>query len=325
MARSGKTIVEVERERRARDSRIQREAKLRGTTPALIRKQVAFALFFQRIFSREDSRWMLLGGNALLIRTGYGRFTQDIDLSRDKPWDDLSGVKEEIETLLQQGDRPDDFDFIITKVAAHSEPDNYGYGAKTANITVRVDFGGKQFDIFTIDITSRKHITSAVEHLQLKPILDDTALMDLPKIPTVPAENHMADKICALYEKHQGEKQRPSTRYRDLADLVRFVQDVPVDANRLVLVISHECHRRKITPPQRLVSPDETWTQNYPRAARDFAQYPPHLLRLDKALEYVGTCLNEILDGTRTTGSWDPVLQQWQQPGQSRGATVEKR
>lgn len=311
MARSGRTIVEVERERKARDLKIQREAKQRGTTPALIRKQVAFALFFQRVFSQDDSRWMLLGGNALLIRTGYGRFTQDIDLSRDEPWDDLSNVQEEIEALLQQGDRPDDFEFTITKVATHSEPDNYGYGAKTAKLTVRVDFGGKQFDIFTIDITSRKHITSAVEHLQLKPVLDDVALTDLPKIPTVPAENHMADKICALYEKHQGEKQRPSTRYRDLADLVRFVQDVPVDANRLAIVIAHESQRRKITPPQRLVAPDDSWIKNYPQAAGDFAQYPAHLLPLDKALEYVGTCLNEILNGTRTTGHWNPEHQCW--------------
>ena len=317
MARSGRTIVEVERERRARDLRIQREAKQRDTTPALIRKQVAFALFFQRVFSQEDSRWMLLGGNALLIRTGYGRFTQDIDLSRDEPWDDLSDVQEEIEALLQQGDRPDDFEFTITKVATHSEPDNYGYGAKTANITVRVDFGGKQFDIFTIDITSRKHITSAVEHLQLKPVLDDAALTDLPKIPTVPAENHMADKICALYEKHQGEKQRPSTRYRDLADLVRFVQDIPLDANRLALVIAHESQRRKITPPQHLIAPDESWIKNYPQAARDFAQYPPHLLPLDKALEYVGTCLNEILNGTRTTGHWNPTHQRWEETNRS--------
>jgi hypothetical protein len=254
---------------------------------------------------------MLLGGNALLIRTGYGRFTQDIDLSRDEQWDDLSDVQQEIEALLTQGDRTDDFEFTITKAASHSEPDNYGYGSKTANITVRVDFGGKQFDIFSIDITSRKHITDAVEHLQLKPVLDDTALTDLPKIPTVPAENHMADKICALYEKHQGEKQRPSTRYRDLADLVRFVQDVPVDAHRLALVIGHESQRRKITRPQHLVAPDESWIKNYPQAARDFAQYPPHLLSLDKALEYVGTCLNEILDGTRTTGHWNPEQQYW--------------
>ena len=313
MASSNRSKLEIAQERRARDSRIQREAKQRGTTPELIRKQVAFALFFQRIFSQEDSRWMLLGGNALLIRAGYGRFTQDIDLSRDEPWNDLSDVQEEIEGLLRQGDRADDFDFTITKVASYSEPDNYGYGAKTAKIAVRVDFGGKQFDIFTIDITSRKHITSAVEHLQLKPVLDDAALTDLPKIPTVPAENHMADKICALYEKYQGDKKRPSTRYRDLADLVRFVQDIPVDANRLGLVIDHESHRRKIIPPQHLVAPDESWTTKYPQAARDFAQYPPHLLPLDKALEYVGTCLNEILDGTRTTGHWNPVKQQWEE------------
>jgi len=313
MAASGKSSIELARERRSRDAKIRNAAKGQGTTADLLRKQVAFNLFFQRIFSQEDSRWTLLGGNALLIRTGYGRFTQDVDLSRDEQWEDLSHVQEELEALLSAGDRLDDFSFTITKAIAHSEPDNYGYGSKTAKINdLRVDFCGKPFDTFSIDITSRKHITSAVEHIQLKPALDDQALTDLPAIPTVPAENHLADKICALYETHQGEKQRPSTRYRDLADMIRFVKDVPLDAAQLILVLKHEQQRRKIQLPTQLVSPHPSWNKEYPKAARAFAQYPQHLLPLDKALDYAGTCLNEILNNTRTTGYWNPLHQQWQ-------------
>ena len=138
MATSDKAPIELIRERKSRDARIRNVAKIQGTAPELIRKQVAFNLFFQRIFSQEDSHWTLLGGNALLIRTGFGRFTQDIDLSRDEQWEDLSHVQEELEALLSEGDRPDDFTFTITKAIAHSEPDNYGYGAKTAKINVRV-------------------------------------------------------------------------------------------------------------------------------------------------------------------------------------------
>lgn len=312
MAASGKSAIELARERRSRDAKIRNAARSQGTTAELIRKQVAFNLFFQRIFSPEDSRWTLLGGNALLIRTGYGRFTQDIDLSRNEQWADLSHVQEELGALLSEGDRPDDFSFAITKAIAHSEPDNYGYGSKTAKINVRVDFGGKPFDTFSIDITSRKHITSAVERIQLKPALDDQALIDLPAIPTVPAENHLADKICALYETHHGEKRRPSTRYRDLADMIRFVKDVPFDAAQLILVLKHEQQRRKIQLPHQLSSPHLSWEKEYPKAARTFAQYPQHLLPLDKALDYAGTCLNEILNTTRTTGYWNPEHQQWE-------------
>lgn len=311
MAASGKSNIELARERRSRDAKIRNAARSQGTTAELIRKQVAFNLFFQRIFSQEDSRWTLLGGNALLIRTGYGRYTQDVDLSRDEQWEDLSHVQEELESLLAEGDRPDDFSFTITKAIAHSEPDNYGYGTKTAKINVRIDFGGRPFDTFSIDITSRKHITSAVERIQLKPALEDEALSDLPEIPTVPAENHLADKICALYETHQGDKQRPSTRYRDLADMVRFVKDVPLDATRLAIALKHEQQRRKIQLPNQLHSPHPSWEIEYPKAARDFAQYPENLRPLDKALDYVGFCLNEILNTTRTTGRWNPERQQW--------------
>ena len=35
-----------------------------------VRKQYVFTLFFKRLFRTEEVNWMLLGGNALLIRAG---------------------------------------------------------------------------------------------------------------------------------------------------------------------------------------------------------------------------------------------------------------
>lgn len=312
MVDSGRNPLELARERRSRDAKIRNAAALQGTTSEMIRKQVAFALFFQRIFYREDSRWTLLGGNALLIRTGFGRFTKDVDLSRASRWKELRHVQEEIEALLDEGDRPDDFSFTITNAAAYSEPDDYGYGTVTAKINIRVDFGGKPFDVFSLDITSRKHLNGPVERIQLKPALDDSVLTNLPKIPTVPAENHLADKICALYEKHQGTKQRPSTRYRDLADIIRFIKDISFDAARLCLVLKHEQQRRGIKLPEQLIAPDPTWFKEYPKAARSFAHYPQEFLSLGEALGYAGNCLNGILSNTRIAGRWNSEHQQWQ-------------
>ena len=63
--------------RKSINARIRSEAKRRGALPNEIRKQYVFSLFFKRLFARDFGHWMLLGGNALLIRTGGGRFTQD--------------------------------------------------------------------------------------------------------------------------------------------------------------------------------------------------------------------------------------------------------
>lgn len=313
MSKSNRSISEIARQRRIRDRRIQDAATRRGVAPDFIRKQFIFGVFFQRLFSHGETPWMLLGGNALLIRTGGGRFTQDIDLSRESVWDTPESVMKELEELLAAGDRPDDFGFKLTKIKPYSEPDQYGYGAKTAKISVTANFGGREFATFSIDITSRRHVDSPDERIQLQPVFSDEALSNLPKIPTVPAENHLADKICAMYEKH-GPNQTPSTRYRDLADVVRLLRDVPFEAARLRLVLDHEAHRRKLSLPTMLVSPAESWAIEYPTAARNFAEYPAGLVPLDAALSYAGACLNPLLRGALSSGRWNPVTQTWDLP-----------
>lgn len=124
-----------------------------------VRKQFIFAVFFKRLFKDPDSKWMLLGGNALLIRTGSGRFTQDIDLSQVPVWEDLGDVVQEIEQLVA-GDN-DGLSFRITRAEAHSEPDAYGYGTKTAKLYVTAYLYMQEFDRFSIDITSRRHVGSS--------------------------------------------------------------------------------------------------------------------------------------------------------------------
>ena len=67
--------------RKSINARIRSEAKRREVLSGEIRKQYVFSLFFKRLFAHDVDHWMLLGGNALVIRTGGGRFTQDIDLA----------------------------------------------------------------------------------------------------------------------------------------------------------------------------------------------------------------------------------------------------
>ncbi|NEA36979.1 hypothetical protein G3I17_35830 [Streptomyces sp. SID13031] len=73
--------------------------------------------------------------------------------------------------------------------------------------------GGREFETFSIDLTTRRHIDSPVDQVALKPIIDHETLRDLPSVPTTPIENHLADKVCALYEWHGQDGDKASTRY----------------------------------------------------------------------------------------------------------------
>lgn len=61
-----------------------------------------------------------------------------------------------------------------------------------------------------------------------------------------------------------------------------------------------------MTLPQMIESPGEIWTTEFPKAAREFAEYPTEYHDLESALAFAGACLNEVLDGSRAEGVWQP-------------------
>lgn len=306
----------LQRLRKILANQINTVARGKGVDPQLVRKQYVFALFFKRIFHGDDHTWMLLGGNALLIRAGGGRFTRDIDLARDISWEDPEPVKDELQLLVDAGAQLDPFRFELGEIDPHSDPDSFGYGSKTAKITVTVWLGNRVFDTFVIDITNRRHAHGPVDMLPLSPVIEHDTLLDLPRVPVVAVENHLADKICAMYELHGRNNDQPSTRYRDLADIVRLIESSRIDAARLREVLGHEQQRRSISLPQHLHAPSPRWASEFPRAAQDFAEYRADYHQLDVSLTYAGACVNPVLSGEIIAGRWEPTSRSWQTPGE---------
>ena len=56
--------------------------------------------------------------------------------------------------------------------------------------------------------------------------------------------------------------------------------------------------------------PGDRWHDGYRRTARLAGLANEHT-DLDAALAAVGACLNPLLDGTRTTGTWTPGYAAW--------------
>ncbi len=300
------TPLDASRLRVSLGAKLANEARRRGVTADVVRKQYIFTIFLSRIFQDDNAPWVLLGGNALLIRIGGGRFTQDVDLARDTPWTSLDDAVAELRLLSGRPHRDDPFEFDLHSAEIHADADPFGYGAETAKVKARALLAGQEFEPFSIDLTTRRHVDGAVDAVALKPIIDHETLRELPTVPTTPIENHLADKICALYERHGAGGAKASTRHRDLADIVRIVRAIPFDAARLTLVLKREAGRRRMSLPSMFETPSDEWLTGFPRAAAGYAEYPREFWELPAALAFCGKCLNEILDGRRNSGRWDP-------------------
>ncbi len=257
------TLLEANLLRRSLGAKLANEAKSRGVAADPVRKQYIFTIFLSRIFQDHDAPWVLLGGNALLIRTGGGRFTQDIDLARETPWGSPEDALAELRRLSSRPRHEDPFGFDLYQITPRREADLYGYCAETARVKARALLGGREFETFSIDLTTRRHLDAPVDQVPLKPIIDHETLRDLPSVPTTPIEPHLADKLCALYERHGQDGEKASTRYRDLADIVRIVAAIPFDAARLTAVLQREAGRRQMTLPNKLQAPAKTGSSTF--------------------------------------------------------------
>ncbi|GAA2837284.1 hypothetical protein [Kribbella solani] len=110
--------LEANRLRRSLGTKLANEAKSRGVAADPVRKQYIFAIFLSRVFQDRDVPWVLLGGNALLIRIGGGRFTQDVDLARETPWASSAAALSELRQLSARPYRDDPFEFELYSLAS---------------------------------------------------------------------------------------------------------------------------------------------------------------------------------------------------------------
>lgn len=70
--------------RRALEDRLKNIEEKEKTGLPRLRRQVAFDRFLARLFSAENSPWVLKGGYAMELRTANSRATLDIDLTLKK-------------------------------------------------------------------------------------------------------------------------------------------------------------------------------------------------------------------------------------------------
>ncbi len=101
----------------------------------------------------------------------------------------------------------------------------------------------------------------------------------------------------------------PSTRFKDLVDVVAIVLSAAVEAEPQLTALRSEAARRGITLPTHFGVPDRgLWKQGY--AAEAGRSLLPVAHTLDDAVAIVTPFLDPLLDGS-AVGTWNPERRQW--------------
>ncbi len=264
-----------------------------------LQRQFAYDRLLARLYVIDDS-WVLKGAVALLARQVSVRHSTDIDLYRDA---ERTMVEQELRAAgdLDLGDW---YRFEI----GPGQVLTGGTGGMRYPVVAWI--GATQWSTFHVDLVGTGvRMTGTPDHV---PPIADISIpgIEQPGYRAYPLVDHVADKVAAIFEPH-GEG-RPSTRFRDLVDLVALVVSIRVGAEGQRTALLSEAERRGLTLPDRFDVPDrELWEGGFARAARRAIGLP--VATLDEALTVVRPFLDPVLHGT-ASGTWDPDLQAWTGP-----------
>lgn len=249
---------------------LKHKARLLARSEGLAVADVLGSYFFSRLVARvfhaQPGAWMIKGGHALLMRyAAAARLSQDIDIQHST----AGGIREAVADLLKAAahDLDDYMTFTPTRTLMHEN------GAAGAKQNFRVHMGTHEVGVLKVDVVTGHTPSAPLDVRRVTPLIDLAWPADWPEARLYPIVNHLADKVCAMYERHKGS---PSSRYRDLADILLISQHEPIDGRYAQLALRTEARRRQLTGtigvdlvlPQTFQPPGPAWPDRYPAAAR---------------------------------------------------------
>ncbi|HEY1916135.1 MAG TPA: nucleotidyl transferase AbiEii/AbiGii toxin family protein [Streptosporangiaceae bacterium] len=257
---------------------------------------MAYDRLLERLYLMDDG-WIVKGATALLARDIGVRATIDIDVYRD-------AGRDAAEADLRRAAARDLGDWFRFEVRAPRPL--AGNGGIRLPVTAFV--GNTVWAAFHVDLVGTDlRMTGEPEGVPpLARVL--IAGVEQHGYRAYPLVDHVADKICAMFER-RGSTEVPSTRYKDLVDLVAIVLAVSVKADPQTVALRSEAGRRNLRLPTRLTVPDRgLWAPGY--AAEAERSLLPIARTLDEALTVVRPFFDPLLDGT-AHGTWQQRGARW--------------
>jgi len=282
--------------RRALTDRLKDLATASRWTLPQLQRQMAYDRLLERLYV-ADRGWIVKGAAALLARGIGVRATAAIDLYREP-------AREVAEAVLRRAAAADIGDWFRLEIHAPRPLADTG----GVRLPVTAFVGDTVWAAFHADLAAADvRMTGEPEHV---PPLAAVVMPDVEQhgYRAYPLVDHVADKVCAMIERH-GAVGAPSTRYKDLVDLVAIVLAGSVEAGPQTAALRSEATRRGLRLPERLTAPDRAlWEPGY--AAEAGRSFLPTARTLDGALATAGPFLDPLLDGT-ARGTWRPRDARW--------------
>jgi hypothetical protein len=283
--------------RRALTDKLKTMAETSRWELSYLQRQFAYDRLLERLYLMDDC-WIVKGAVALLARDLGVRASLDIDVYRARSADDA-------EADLRQAASRDIGDWFRFEIASRRPVAD---GAVGIRLPITAYIGATAWANFSADLVGTDvRMTGEPDHV---PAL---ARVDLPDLEqrgyrVYPLVDQVADKVVATYQRY-GVTQQPSTRYRDLVDLVAIVEGASIRASDQIAALKSEAARRGVVLPETFNVPDRTlWESGYRAEANRSLLPTAHIL--DEALAVVRPFVEPLLSGT-ARGTWDHERRAW--------------
>jgi len=283
--------------RMALERRLQNTSRQTGLPLTRLRKAVVFERILARLVRSDGDLWVLKGAVALEFRGRVQtRATIDLDLGYARREEDTLAT---LRAAAQQnlGDR---FVFAVERASEISEDDP---GA--VRYLVRAELAGRTFEEMHVDVAFGDPLVGAPEQVT-GPGLLEFAGIETPVVPALPLEQHVAEKVHA-YTRTYGQG-KPSSRPKDLVDLVLIGSFARLDANRVEEALDRIFTARDThLLPQALPTPSANWRTPYRRMAVEVGLDAD--LRVGHNL--AARLVDPVLQGKVKDARWDPARFAW--------------
>ena len=134
----------------------------------------------------------------------------------------------------------------------------------------------------------------------------DFAGFETLRVLALAIEQHVAEKLHAYTRRYAGDK--PSSRIKDLVDLVVIAHTTTIDAEKLALATRAIFERRATHPvPAAVPAPSGDWAPGWRRLVADM----PVEGDVRAGHSAVAAFLDPVLSQNVTSGRWDPDAREW--------------
>ena len=282
-------------------------ARLAASSPYRVpqlRRHFAYGRLLARLFTHQPDLWVLKGAVGLLTRIpGQARHSIGLDLY-------FSGrVEAALEALREAAalDLGDFFTFDIERGPVLTGT----IGGTQLRVTAYL--GDKVFERFRVDVVVTSTMTAAPEPA---PPFEPVRVQGLHSVDyrTHPMADQIADKVAAMTGTYAG---RPSSRYRDLVDLVLIATTQAIDGDALHAALLSEHRRRGLEPNPHPALPSADWPEGYRRIAAQVLGFA--YLDATEAVELVGRLIEPVL-AVLTKARWNPKRLEWEPASPGRRA-----